>query len=78
MEEARQHPALGNIRERRRRAFRYHMAGYFAVMAVPVAVNLLVTPETPRFVWPMIGWGGVLAFHTAWVMGLFDTLSGGE
>lgn len=53
-----------------------HFFGYVAVMAVLVAVNLLVTPETPWFVWPMVGWGGVLAFHTAWVMGLFDTLSG--
>jgi hypothetical protein len=45
-------------------------------MVVLVPVNLLLTPETPWFVWPMVGWGPILAIHAAWVMGLFDILGG--
>lgn len=59
---------------RRLRGFGYHLIGYFAVMIVLVPVNLLLTPERPWFVWPMVGWGPVLAIHAAWVMGLFDIL----
>ncbi len=42
-------------------------------MAGLVAVNLSTGPETPWFVWPMVGWGGILAFHAAYAMGLFGT-----
>lgn len=58
----------------RLRGLKRHLLGYFGVMAVLVAVNLLATPETLWFVWPMVGWGPVLAIHTAWAMGLFDIL----
>jgi 2TM domain len=58
----------------RLRGFKLHLAGYFLVMLVLVPVNLLLTPETPWFVWPMVGWGSILAIHAAWVMGLFDIL----
>ncbi len=61
------------IRERRRlRVFALHLAGYFVAMAVIVPTNLFLTPETPWFVLPMVGWGSVLAGHAAFVMGLFD------
>ena len=56
---------------RRLRGFLNHLIGYFVVMAVLVPVNFIFTPETPWFVWPMVGWGGVLAIHVAYVMGLF-------
>ena len=56
---------------RRLRSFQYHLVGYFLVMIVIVPLNLLTTPENPWFVWPMVGWGSVLAVHTAWVMRLF-------
>lgn len=59
----------------RLRGFKYHLIAYFVVMAVLVPINLLATPDTPWFVWPMVGWGAVLAIHTAWTMGLFDILS---
>ena len=55
----------------RLRAFRAHLIGYFAVMAVLVVVNLATGPAHVWFVWPMVGWGGVLAIHTAYAMGLF-------
>lgn len=53
--------------------FRNHLIGYFAVMAVLVPVNLLTDPETPWFVWPMVGWGPILALHAAFAMGLFGS-----
>ena len=56
---------------RRLRGFGLHLAGYFVFMGLLVAVNLLTMPETPWFVWPGIGWGGVLAVHAAFAMGLF-------
>ncbi|MPY76801.1 MAG: hypothetical protein GEU87_21400 [Alphaproteobacteria bacterium] len=62
--------------EARLRGFKLHLLGYFLVVAVLAAINLLATPETIWFVWPMVGWGTVLAIHTAWAMGLFDILGG--
>lgn len=58
----------------RLRGFKLHLLAYFLVVAVLAAINLLATPETIWFVWPMVGWGTVLAIHTAWAMGLFDIL----
>ncbi|MFP6741769.1 MAG: 2TM domain-containing protein [Alphaproteobacteria bacterium] len=56
---------------RRLRGFGLHIIGYFLVMAAVVVVNLAATPETVWFVWPGVGWGGVLAIHAAFAMGLF-------
>ena len=61
---------------RRLRGFGLHLAGYGVVMVVLVAVNLLSNPENPWFVWPMVGWGGVLAIHAAFAMGLFGGSAG--
>ncbi len=59
----------------RNRGLRMHFVAYFLLMAALVPVNLIVTPETPWFIWPMVGWGSVLAIHTAWAMGLFGMMS---
>ncbi len=56
---------------RRLRGFGLHIAGYFVVVVALAAINMLSNPETPWFVWPMVGWGGVLAIHAAFAMGLF-------
>lgn len=56
----------------RLRGFGWHLIGYFAVMIALVAINVATTPENPWFMWPMVGWGGVLAIHAAYAMGLFD------
>ncbi len=61
----------GNDGERRLRGFLVHLAGYAAAMVALVAVNLALAPDRPWFVWPMVGWGGVLAIHVAYVMGGF-------
>ncbi len=56
---------------RRLRGFGLHLAGYFVVVVALAAINMLSSPENPWFVWPMVGWGGVLAVHVAFAMGLF-------
>ncbi len=61
---------------RRLRGFGLHLLAYFIVMAALVALNLTTEPENPWFVLPLVGWGSVLAIHTAWAMGLFDGLFG--
>ena len=62
---------------RRLRGFGLHLVGYSVVIVALVALNMLSNPETPWFVWPMVGWGGVLAIHAAFAMGLFGG-SGGD
>jgi len=57
----------------RLRGLRWHLVGYFVVAAACVVINRVFTPSTVWFVWPMVGWGPVLAFHVAYVMGLFGT-----
>ncbi|MBI3451477.1 MAG: 2TM domain-containing protein [Rhodospirillales bacterium] len=58
-------------RRRRLRGFRGHLIGYFVVMAVLVAINMILTPENPWFTWPMVAWGAPLAIHAAYAMELF-------
>ncbi|HUI19276.1 MAG TPA: 2TM domain-containing protein [Alphaproteobacteria bacterium] len=60
-----------NAAARRLRGFRLHLVGYFVVVGACVVVNRLFTPGFAWFVWPMVGWGPVLALHVAYVMGLF-------
>ncbi len=61
---------------RRLRGFLIHLIGYFTAMLVIVPLNLVLTPDFAWFVLPMVGWGGVLAIHVAWAMGLFDVFIG--
>ena len=64
---------------RRRNGFAIHIAAYFAITAILVPLNLFViAPGTPWFLLPMVGWGGVLAIHCAFAMGLFDRASSGR
>ena len=62
---------------RRLRGFLFHLVGYFAAMLALVPANLILTPDTVWFVLPMVGWGGVLAIHAAYAMGLFDIFDRG-
>jgi hypothetical protein len=48
----------------RLRGFVLHLIGYFVVVPVLIAFNLLIMPERPWFVWP-------LAIHAACTMQLF-------
>lgn len=44
-----------------------HLFVYVAVNALLIAVNLIVTPNTLWFYWPLLGWGAGLALH-AWLV----------
>ena len=42
--------------------FKIHFAAYVLVNLMLIAINLLTTPNTLWFYWPLIGWGiGILA-----------------
>ena len=58
----------------RLRGFGIHLALYFLIMGVVLTVNFIYWPDNPWFVLPMVGWGGVLALHVAYAMGLFGGL----
>jgi len=62
----------------RLRGLGLHFVGYTVAMIILVAVNVALEPENRWFVWPLVGWGGLLAIHTAWAMGLFDILTNGS
>lgn len=48
------------------RAVTVHLFVYGAVNALLITVNLLETPRTLWFVWPLLGWGAGFAVH-AWL-----------
>ncbi len=64
-----------SLARRRLLGFGRHLAGYFAAMFVLVIVNMTTAPENPWFIWPLVGYGGVLAIHAAYVMGLFNVFA---
>ncbi|MBV2361517.1 2TM domain-containing protein [Thalassococcus sp. CAU 1522] len=53
-------------------AFFAHVGVYAAVMVLLVIVNLLTSPGTMWFVWPLMGWGLAVALHAARVYLLAD------
>ena len=63
------------IARRRLLGFGRHVAGYFAAMVALAIVNMTTAPENPWFIWPMVGYGGVLALHAAYAMGLFEVFA---
>ena len=61
---------------RRRRGFGAHLAAYFAVMVILIAVSVFFSPENPWILAPVVAWGAVLAVHAAYAMGLLDVFRG--
>ena len=49
--------------DRRKRSFLVHLFAYVAVNALLIAVNLLYSPGYYWFLFPLIGWGVLLAAH---------------
>ena len=46
--------------------FFFHFSAYVLVNLILIAVNLLLTPDTLWFYWPLLGWGiGILAHGLA-------------
>ena len=52
--------------------FFVHAAIYAAVMVLLVVINLLTSPGTIWFIWPLIGWGFAVALHGMRVFLLAD------
>ena len=52
-------------RERAEAKYRFlvHVAIYAAVMGLLVVINLITSPGTSWFIWPLIGWGFAVALH---------------
>lgn len=53
--------------------FGVHFVVYAVVMSLLLAINLISSPETLWFVWPLLGWGLAILLHAASVF-----LGGGE
>ncbi len=66
----------GTHARRRLRGFGAHLAAYFTVMVIVIAVSVFFSPENPWLLVPLVGWGAVLAVHAAYAMGLFDVFKG--
>lgn len=43
--------------------FYTHLAVYILVNGLLIAINLMTSPETYWFIWPLIGWGIAVLFH---------------
>jgi len=51
-----------------RLGFKIHVAVYIAVNAILIGVNLINSPESLWFIWPLMGWGIAIFWHA---MGVF-------
>ena len=60
----------------RLRVFVVHLGLYFGVMILLAPANFYFSPNNLWVIFPMIGWGSVLALHVAYVMGLFRLFAG--
>ena len=59
----------------RLKGFVLHLLVYFAATVIGFGLNIALAPER-LVVWlPLLLWGGVVAIHCAWVMGLVGTRS---
>lgn len=47
------------------RRFYLHLLAFLVVGAGLVAINLLLAPTRSWSVWPLLGWGALLALHAA-------------
>ena len=53
-------------------AFFVHAVVYIAVMLLLLIINLLTSPGTLWFIWPLLGWGLAVTLHGARVFLLAD------
>jgi hypothetical protein len=50
--------------------FRWHLMVFTLINVLLYGINMMFTPLTPWFIWPLAGWGIGLSFHA------FATFSG--
>lgn len=55
-------------------AFYRHLAVYVAVNILLIVINLITTPETLWFIWPLLGWGIAIVIQAIQVF-IFPTES---
>jgi len=64
------------VKARKRAEAKYeffvHAGVYAAVMVLLVIINLVTSPQSIWFVWPLIGWGFAVALHGVKVFLLTD------
>ena len=53
------------------KGFYEHLATFISVNVMLLVINLLTSPESLWFVWPLMGWGVGLFSHAVSVYGLF-------
>lgn len=61
---------------RRMAGFRRHMLAFAVASLLLGAANMLIDPARPWFLLAVIAWGGILAVHVAYVMGIVGSCSG--
>lgn len=59
------------------RGFYIHLTVFVVVNLVLVLINLIVTPSTFWFIWPLLGWGIGIALHALFVFGLGQVFGAG-
>ena len=56
---------------RRLKGFAVHILCYFLIMVILIPLNIFIYDSLIWSVFPLVGWGGALAIHAAFVLGLF-------
>ena len=51
------------------RGFYIHLTVYVVVNLILFSINMIVSPDSLWFFWPLMGWGVGLAFHALSVFG---------
>ena len=51
---------------------KYHFAGYFSLILIFLPIMIWLDMGLFWVLLILLNWGGVLALHVAWIMGLFD------
>ena len=57
------------------RGFYIHLIVYVIVNLILFSINMIVTPDSLWFFWPLLGWGVGLFFHALSVFGFGRWLS---
>ena len=60
-------------RVRRRRSVRLHVIVAMLTLLVLIAVNAIFSRAYPWWLWVLMAWMPLIAAHTAWSMGLFES-----
>jgi hypothetical protein len=51
------------------RRFYVHLAVYLGINLLLFLINIIVSPTTLWFIWPLLGWGIAIALHAFSVLG---------